>query len=416
MNLSILLPFIIIPSGIFLCFKERFFFINHPIRTLKFTIEGKNTKEALGSLSLALAGTLGVGNIVGVTVGLSAGGVGSIFWLFASSVFSSAIKYAEVKLSSSVGDRGMIGVINRSFKRMGSIISRIYAMTCLLLSLFMGAGIQANAIFDSSAEALDLSPAPLAAMLAVILVLLLFGGRSVIKRAASFIIPIAAILYSIGCAAVIIPNLQRLPSLIAEILSQAFSLKSFAAGALTFLSASGMREGFARGLLSNEAGAGTSSFSHDALAPTDADRAGCFGILEVLFDTAILCPMTAFSILLGNESRDFSGSLSSLSDVFLSALGKSGPILLFFCVLAFAFSTVICWYYYGSICREYLFGKRLRLVYPCLYIFFFVFSYRIGNRSLIPAADTSLLILTLISTAATLKNTVKSRSIAPDRL
>ena len=49
-----------------------------------FTLTEKQNRR---SLCLALAGTLGVGNIVGVAIGIIVGGAGSVFWIFISGFY-----------------------------------------------------------------------------------------------------------------------------------------------------------------------------------------------------------------------------------------------------------------------------------------------------------------------------------------
>lgn len=414
MHFQNLLPIMITLCGLYLGSKGAFFFIKHPIRTLKFTFKGDNTKEALKSLTLALSGTLGVGNIAGVMIGLHIGGAGSVFWLVFSSLFASAIKYCEVKFSASyTGGLGMIRTVREAFGRLGLPLSKIYSVTALLLSLFMGSAMQARAIFDSRPKTLPISQPLLAAILVAALFILLKKGKRVIRDASSVIIPIAAFLYTGICLFIIFSNFDAILRVISEILRAAFLPKSLGGGILAALGASGLSEGFSRGLLSNEAGAGTSSFSHTALDSSASARAGCFGILEVICDTAILCPLTAFTVLTGSESRDFSQGLSVLSDIFLSHLGRIGPLLLFLSVLAFAFSTVICWFYYGTVCLEYIFGKNGSAVYLTVYLLSFVFSYRINYAFLVYLTDLSLFVLTVISSSALIKN-AKVKEISPD--
>ena len=87
-----LLPLMIGAAGVFFLIKLRFFFIIHPIKTAKMMKCAGSGREARKALSLALAGTLGVGNIVGVAYGISVGGAGAVFWIFVSGIFSSVIK------------------------------------------------------------------------------------------------------------------------------------------------------------------------------------------------------------------------------------------------------------------------------------------------------------------------------------
>ena len=149
MSVIALLPVLIISGGLFVIVRLRAFFVFHPIRTVKATLTALGSREARTSLFLALAGTLGIGNIVGVAVGIATGGAGSVFWLIVSAVFASALKYAESPLASdmhAVASDGMMSVIRISFSRFGRPLSRMYALACVLLSLVMGAALQSSGV------------------------------------------------------------------------------------------------------------------------------------------------------------------------------------------------------------------------------------------------------------------------------
>ena len=51
------------------------------------------------AVSLALAGTLGVGNIAGVASSIAIGGYGSVFWMWVSAFVAMVLKYAEIVLA-----------------------------------------------------------------------------------------------------------------------------------------------------------------------------------------------------------------------------------------------------------------------------------------------------------------------------
>lgn len=408
MSLLSLLPVIIILSGIYFLIKLRCFFIKHPIRTLKFAFSGTNKKKSILSLILALAGTLGVGNISGVAIGIATGGAGSVFWLIISALFSSAIKYAEVYVSYREGGSGMIYVIKRSLVG-GSFFAYIYAYLAVILSVSMGSMFQARAIAEASKSFSDKGFIFCAIILLAFLVFVCLLGKDKIKGAVAIIIPIAMIIYTGMCFYVIFANLQRLPAVISNIVHSAFSFKSAAGGILGFTVCSGMKEGFARGLLSNEAGAGTSSFSHTShLLETpnekECKRAGIFGILEVVFDTLLLCPLTAFAILLGNEEEDFSGSLSELSFIFETDIGPFAAHLLLYCIVFFAISTTLCWYYYGRVALRFICGTRFSVFFSFAFFTSFFVSVLRNVPHVLFITDTALFLMSVISLSALIKN------------
>lgn len=413
MWISALLPLIIVGEGAWLLVRLRAFFILHPFRTLARAFRGEGTGRALAALMLALAGTVGVGNIVGVAVAVEIGGAGSLFWLVLSSVFSSVIKYSEVRVCASSGSRsGMIGVLEGSFGKQGRTLGAFYAALALLLSLTMGSALQASAIKDSASQLYGgMPPLLVAVIVSVTAALVLLGGES-IKKAVAFTVPVASILYTGLCLFVIVPNFSRIPDLFAECLREAFTPSGAVGGVAGALTSAAVSRGFAAGLLSNEAGAGTSSFSHTALPESEAARAGIFGIIEVLFDTVFLCTLTGVTLLLGRaESPEGERGIGLLSGIFRSTVGESGSVILLASVVCFAVSTVLCWYYYGRICADRLFVRAPRMAKLFAPAFFasFLLGLTVSLRALIPLTDAVLLCLTVLTAAALVKNRSKLR-------
>ena len=94
-------PILLILAGLFFCFKLRFFHFLHPIRVIKALKPDGNASgvSSLGATTLALAGTLGVGNMVGVASAIALGGFGAIFWMWISALVAMILKYAEITLA-----------------------------------------------------------------------------------------------------------------------------------------------------------------------------------------------------------------------------------------------------------------------------------------------------------------------------
>lgn len=410
MSLLSFLPLMIVLTGGYLLIKLRFFYILHPIRTLKFTFKGQKSRESITSLILALAGTLGVGNIVGVAWGIYRGGAGSVFWLAVSAVFSSAIKYAEVTLSAKHRTGfGIISVIDGG--KQPNVLSKSYAALAVALSFAMGSLLQADAV-ASGASSFKLRVIIIPAVFVFVASVCLLGKER-IKKAVAIVIPLATLLYTGMCLLVIFREYQRLPTVIYEIVSSAFNLSAVSGGVSAFIISSGIKEGFARGLLSNEAGAGTSSFSHTSHAQDDgsdfcndenAKRAGIYGIFEVVFDTLLLCPLTALVILLADYDKNFKGSLSEISDIFERYIGRGAPLMLLLAVVAFAASTTLCWYYYGKVSLSYLTGKRYASLFSTLFILSFAAGLIFRISILLYINDIILFILSAITLYTVIKN------------
>ncbi len=410
MSLCSFLPLMIILSGGYLLIKLRAFFFIHPIKTLRRAFQGAEILDSIASLLLALSGTLGVGNIVGIAVGISLGGAGSVFWMLVSAVFSSVLKYAEVLISSDTG--GGIGIITAVKESFGRWAACLYSALALALALTMGTALQSGAIRACAVGigGFEISDLILPLMIAVIPICVF--GKGWIKGAVAVIIPIATLLYTVLCLCVIIPNADRLGDVISNIIYSAFDISAISGGVGAFLIASGMREGFARGLLSNEAGAGTSSFSHTSGEAHDPFRGGFFGILEVLFDTVILCSLTAFTILLGFPAEQKSFDVTALSQLFAQYTGGVGGYILFLALIAFAVSTTLCWYYYGNTCMHYLFGRRWKWIYFTAFFASFAAGLIWELPSLVFITDAILFFLTVISVGTVLKNSDRVKTLS----
>lgn len=405
------LPIILAAIGIYFLIRLRFFFIIHPIRTAARGLRAVSDRRAFHSFSLALAGTLGVGNVFGVAIGIMLGGAGSLFWLFISMFFAMVIKYAEVVIA---GDNlyhdadthgGIYYVIRSSFCRFGRPLSIIYAAVTVGLSLVMGAALQSDAVIESIRLDLDYQRHILAFMLISFVLISILGGTVKIERITAVVIPLTTLIYIFMATGIIVSNIERFWKTVDLILKSAFSFKSVMGGGVSFLFSLPLREGFARGILSNEAGAGTSSTAHSRSGVLSPASAGILGIFEVWFDTGLICMLTGFSILLSvPDTAAFESGMELINYSVGNLFGTSGKYMLLFCIFAFAFATVICWYYYGSEAWSNLFGKGKRALFLPIFILFVYIGAFLDTMVLVFVTDLLMLLATLLTLSALIKN------------
>ena len=399
MKFSFLLPVIVTAVGLYLLVKLRFFFLLHPIRTAREFFGALSDRNSRRAFFLALAGTLGVGNIFGVSAGLMIGGPGSLFWLFISSFFAMIIKYSETLLAFDEGAEqgGMASVLSSVFRKSGSIISPIYAGLTLLLAFFMGSAMQSAALTDIADASFGLNPLITGFILVILLTPCFFGGAKKIENITEIIIPMTTIIYIIMCFAVILLNLSRLASVIKLIISSAFSFRSALGGGLSFLA---VREGFARGILSNEAGVGTSALAHIRSADRSPHTAGLFAMCEVIFDSSLLCVLTGLAVLTSvPDMTVFNSPMALVSAAFCSALGSPSGYILTFLILSFAYATIICWYYYGFECARLYFPK-IKAFYPFAFVISMLLSSVAQASLLLYAIDFILLLMSIMTLSA----------------
>ncbi len=353
--------------------------------------EERNALSPWESASTALASTIGTGSIMGVAFAIKAGGPGTVFWMWVSAFLGMTIKYAEVVLSvyyrkKSAGSFCYGGPMLYLRDGIGSkILSVCFTILCLGVSFCMGNSIQANAIASSLKHQVNIHPYYTAIFLAILVGSVIFGGG---KRIASFnarLVPLMSIVYIGCCIAVLVLRIRTLPSIFSETFREAFTLPAATGGVSSYGLFLAMKNGFAKGIFSNEAGLGSAPIAHGSSESSNAAEEGAWGMFEVFFTTIIICTLTALVVL----SSDF-WTLQDLipTDLAVFSFENALPNLGGFCVCAstvlFSLSTILGWAFYGEICLRFLFknSEKWFLLYRILYVLI-VFFGSLGRMEII---------------------------------
>lgn len=406
------LPIMVAAVGGYFLVRLRAFFFLHPFRTLSLARkEYKNEgKGALSRLALALAGTLGVGNVTGVAAGILIGGAGSVLWILVSALFSAPLKYAESvaavrQKNQCAGSVGFPSLIKSSFPCIGAPLASLYALLTVGLAFFMGSALQGAAAVETVGALCTEKEARACTVLFVAsLLFCVLGNSKRLCKATAVLIPIAMIMYTIICIITVFSNISNIGRGMYWVVKDAFSMRAFCGGVAGAALASPLKEGFARGLLSNEAGAGTSAYAHAKGHGVSPFFEGVLGIFEILFDTVILCMLTAFSILLSvREPQSFSDGTALLSAAFSDALGRWYAWPLIASVFLFALSSAVCWYEYGR-CALGVLKCRGGRAYFLSYLAFCAIGAYLGTMVLLPLCDTLLFFLALLALPTLIKN------------
>ncbi|HIV19187.1 MAG TPA: sodium:alanine symporter family protein [Candidatus Merdivicinus intestinigallinarum] len=323
----------------------------------------------------ALAGTLGTGNIAGVATAIVSGGPGAVFWMWLSSLFAMAIKYAEIFLSV------RFRTVNANGEQIGGPMYYMekglhcrwmavwFSAACVLASFGIGNMAQANAAAQSVSAAFGIPEWAVGLGLMCAIGMVLFGGITKIAKWTERVIPFLAVFYLGASAWALWGHRGEIPEVISLIVQDAFDFSAAAGGIFGFLVCRGIRYGVARGVFSNEAGMGSAPIIHgaaDARSPADQ---GMWGIIEVFLDTTVMCSITALVILTsGVPFAGKDGAALTLA-AFETVLGRHGVLLLAVSILFFAAASILGWSYCGEKSMEYLHpGKRSRSIYRILYL------------------------------------------------
>ena len=372
---------LLIGTGIYLTLRLGFLQVAKLPLALKLIFKaenkGKGEVSSFKSLCVALAATVGTGNIVGVATAVKMGGPGALFWMWVAAFFGMATKYAEgllaIKYRSVDKNRNISGgpmyYIRKGMGEKYKPLAIFFAFATMLVAFFgIGTFPQVNAIIDSVNISFGVPKLATNIVLTVIVGSIIFGGLKNIAKVTSKLIPFMAIFY-IGISFVIIcMNITSVPDAIRLIVKDAFTGSAAVGGFAGSTIMMTMQSGVARGIFSNEAGLGSAPIAAAAAKTHYPSEQGLISMTGTFIDTIIVCSMTGLVLVLtGVWSGENSGAAMT-SAAFVQGFGNFGSILLTLSLVLFAFTTILGWNYYGERACVYLFGVKGITPYRVIFI------------------------------------------------
>lgn len=375
----------LVAGGLFFTFRlggANFRLLPHALAVVAGKYEQKKAKGEISSLQAlltAISGTVGLGNIAGVAIGISIGGPGAMVWMVIAALFGTATKLAEVTIGHryrETDEHGHFsggafhyltrGLAERGRPKLGKSLAVMFCICCIGGTLGGGNMLQSNqavAILAQTFSPLAGMEWLLALLLAVSVAVILIGGIKRIAEVTSKIVPMMALTYVAACIAVLWVNAALIPDAFALMLHQAFTPEAAGGGMI-----GAMAMGFRRAFFSNEAGVGSTPIAHAASKNPEAVREGCVALLEPIIDTVIICTMTGLVIVTTGVYADkANGEGVALTAAAFASVIDWFPQVLAVCVFLFAYSTMLTWSYYGERAWHYLFGARFVNLYYALF-------------------------------------------------
>ncbi len=341
---------------------------------------GKHGMSSFQAVATAIAGQVGTGNLAGAATAIVLGGPGAIFWMWVAALLGMATIYAEALLAQKFRTKDRDGqtvggpayYIEKGLKC--KWLARTFAVLIILALGFTGNMVQSNSISAAFQTSLGIPLWVSGLVVAVLVGVILLGG---IGRIASFtekVVPVMALLYLVGALAVLVINYRQILPAFGQIFSCAFQPQAAFGGIGGYTVMRSLKYGVARGLFSNEAGMGSTPHAHAVAQVTRPEKQGHVAIVSVFFDTFVILTLTALVILTSGVLPGMLGpdaGINVTQAAFSKAFGRAGAPFIAVCLLFFAFSTIISWYYYGETNVRYLFRhKQAVTVYKILVIAF----------------------------------------------
>jgi alanine or glycine:cation symporter, AGCS family len=275
-------------------------------------LTGPGALRHFQTLSAALSGTVGLGNIGGVAIAVALGGPGAVFWMWVVGFIGMAIKSVEVILSMlyrNVDDPanphgGPMWVARKAFagwgrgwQQFGRVLAVLFCITLIVATVTGISFFQMWNVANITESYFGIPGVASSIVMAILVAAVVIGGIRRLGAVAGWLVPIMIVVYVGGGLLLLLLNVEQLPEVFASIFRSAFSpheaTGAFIGGTAGYAFLFGMK----RALYSNEAGQGSSPIVHSAARTREPVREGIVAGLEPFIDTLIVCTFSALVIL-----------------------------------------------------------------------------------------------------------------------
>lgn len=376
-------------AGLYFSFGTRFLQVRRfgEMARLLFSTD-KQQKTGITSFqafAMALSGRVGTGNIVGVATAIGYGGPGAIVWMWVIAFLGAGSAFAEATLAQIFKENhkgeyrgGPAYYIEKGLR--AKWLAVVFAVCAVVACGVFLPPVQSNGIAMSFANTLNVNPAWIGIVVAVLIGIVVIGGVKRIANVAQIVAPFMAIIYILLSIVILIIHAAEVPAVFGDMLRSAVGVQEVFGGILGSTIAWGVK----RGIYSNEAGQGTAPIVAAAAKVSHPVKQGMVQAFSVYVDTLLVCTATAVMILACRTYNvfDTQGNLLFTSPVaqlgepdvsyttaaISTLLGhKAGGLVVSFALFFFAFTTIMAYYYYAETNLVYLFGKG-RKEHVCIWV------------------------------------------------
>ncbi|MBN1223170.1 MAG: sodium:alanine symporter family protein [Candidatus Aminicenantes bacterium] len=329
--------------------------------------ESKNLKKMtpFQATATALASTVGMGNMAGVATALSIGGPGAIFWMWILAVLGMMSKTAEITLAvhyREIDAEGSPhgGPMYYITKGLGwPVLAKLFSIGILINSILTATLIQSHTVGRAFLSSYNLNPYLVTGGMAVVTGFVIIGGIKRIGQVCEKLVPLMSLLYIVGGLIIFLLNFEEIPQVFGMIFHHALAPAPAAGGFAGATVSAAIKNGMARGMLSNEAGLGTAPMVHATANTPHPFQQGIWGSFEVFIDTIVICTITSFAILSTGVLSGGESGIELVLRAFSSVLPPDmASALISIAILTFCLSTQIGFFIYYETSVINVFGKK----------------------------------------------------------
>lgn len=362
------------------------------------------------ALSAALSATVGLGNIAGVAIAISAGGPGATFWIILVGLLGMSAKFTECTLGQlyrTTDQAGNVlggpmrylhvGLAEIGLAPLGKFLSLAFALLCIGASFGGGNAFQIGQsleVIRGDQGILVDYPWIYGIGMAVAVGVVIIGGIKSIGAVAGRIVPVMCLVYMLASFYILAVHITDIPAAFGKIISEAFTPEAAYGGFLGVLIL-----GIQRAVFSNEAGIGSAAIAHSAAKTEEPVSEGIVALLEPFIDTVVVCTVTALVVIVTGayNAPEMSAEIAANEGarITLHAFVTGGHqwfrYILYAAVVLFAFSTCISWSYYGERSFVQLFGAGSSIFYKILFLVFTFLGSVVTRGKILEFSDLMLL-------------------------
>lgn len=391
---------LILINSIFYSVKLKFpqFKLLKILKSLKKTTTSTNITPK-DTLIMALSSKIGVGSLAGVAISIYYGGLGTIFWIWISTFFLSIITYLENSLAIIYKEKdgkyqksGPSYYIKKGLNN--KKLSLIYASLILVTYIFLFTSIQNNTITTLTTNIYSINKVIISLIITIIAGIIITKGIKTISNICNKLFPVMMMIFILVGIIVIISNIEQIPSLLTNIIKEAFSSNSLKGGVIYTIIIALQKSVFA-----NESGVGTSAIISGTTESNSYEVQGNIGIIQTYFISFIVLTITSLIICTSPyQNIEIINGIELTKYAFSYHLGSIGDILLLLILLLFSFSTIITIYYYGESSLKFITKNKTSIkVLKVLNIFSLFIGGIIKANIIWMLIDIALAILTIIN-------------------
>ena len=366
---------------------------------------GERHVSSFQAFAVSLASRVGTGNLAGVATAIAVGGPGAVFWMWVIALLGASSAFVESTLAQLYKRKGRDSYIGGPAYYMERGLGKRWmgVLFAVLISVTFGFAfnsVQSNTICAAWEGAFGFDHHWVGAGLALLTLLVIFGGIHRIARVSGVVVPVMALGYIVLALGVVLFNFRRLPEVVELIVANAFGWEQAMGGG----AGAALMQGIKRGLFSNEAGMGSAPNAAATAHVTHPAKQGFIQALGVFTDTLLICSCTAFIILFSKDSVDSSLDGIQLTQAALTnEVGGIGTVYVAIATLFFAYSSILGNYYYGEANIRFFTSRQWPVfVYRLLVVGMVMFGSLASLNLVWSLADVTMALMALCNLVAIL--------------